>query len=84
MKQGCLTVPAPAACHTHPPAEECDYIIKLAGPRLTRSGVVSNEKTGSTEINDVRTSYGAFLERGEDDVVKGAQEACRYVQPWLR
>jgi prolyl 4-hydroxylase len=43
---------------------ECDNLIKLATPRLTRSGVV--EEGGGDGISDVRTSNGMFFERAEN------------------
>jgi prolyl 4-hydroxylase len=56
-------------------AEECDYIINKATPRLHRSQVVSSEKSDNInktveELSDVRTSQGMFFERGEDDMIK--------------
>jgi hypothetical protein len=40
---------------------------------MERSGVVASDQddVGSkSEISDIRTSYGVFLERGETDVLK--------------
>jgi prolyl 4-hydroxylase len=51
-------------------AEECDHIISISDPGLHRSGVV-NTDSGGEDISDIRTSSGIFLERGQDDVVKG-------------
>lgn len=56
-------------------AEECDYIIEQATPRLKRSQVVaaaqSDKKNGTVEeLSDIRTSAGMFFARGENDVVK--------------
>ena len=45
--------------------EECDHIINTATPRLERSGVVAQQ--GGSEISDIRTSFGTFLERGEGE-----------------
>ncbi|KAI7835432.1 hypothetical protein COHA_010678, partial [Chlorella ohadii] len=52
---------------------ECDHIIGLAKPKMERSGVVDT-KTGNSDISDIRTSSGTFLERGQDDVVAGIEE----------
>jgi prolyl 4-hydroxylase len=51
-------------------ADECDHIREMAEPRLQRSGVVDTD-TGNGETNDVRTSYGMFFGRGEDEVITG-------------
>lgn len=48
--------------------EECDHLISLAEPKLARSGVVAAED-GHSEISNVRTSHGMFLERGHDPIV---------------
>lgn len=53
--------------------EECDHIISLAKPRMARSGVVDT-KTGGSDISDIRTSTGTFLERGEDPIVAEIEE----------
>ena len=58
--------------HTYP-AEECDHIISMSKSRMERSGVVETE-TGGSEISEIRTSSGVFLDRGEDDVVKAIEE----------
>ena len=42
--------------------------MKVSETRLSRSGVVS--QGGGSEISQIRTSYGVFLNRGEDDIVK--------------
>jgi hypothetical protein len=54
-------------------AEECDHIIGLAEPQLRRSEVVAVGQSGAigSALSDIRTSSGMFLERGQDDVVKG-------------
>ena len=48
--------------------EECDHIINMAEPHLERSGVVADEE-GHSEISDIRTSNGMFLNRGHDPVI---------------
>ena len=50
--------------------EECDHIVSLAEPRLQRSGVV-NTDTGGSEVSEIRTSQGVFLERNEDPIIAG-------------
>lgn len=61
-------------------SEECDHIIRIANPGLERSGVVSAGDKGGSEVSDIRTSFGVFLERGQDEVVKGAcQLLTRYL-----
>ncbi len=52
---------------------ECDALIELARPRLSRSETVVN-RTGGSEVNAARTSQGMFFSRGEGDLV-GAVEA---------
>ena len=43
---------------------------------MTRSGVVETD-TGGSAISEIRTSYGVFLDRSEDEIVKGeGQLAC--------
>ena len=44
--------------------EECDEMIVLARARLVRSETVQTD-SGSSEINDARTSQGMFFARGE-------------------
>lgn len=52
---------------------ECDELIELARPRLSRSETVVN-RTGESEVNAARTSQGMFFTRGEGELV-GAIEA---------
>ncbi|KAL4448907.1 hypothetical protein ABPG77_007624 [Micractinium sp. CCAP 211/92] len=52
---------------------ECDHIMSLAKPHMARSGVVDTS-TGGSEISDIRTSKGTFLERGQDEVVAAIEE----------
>ncbi|GAB4818416.1 hypothetical protein N2152v2_005462 [Parachlorella kessleri] len=53
--------------------EECDHIVSLAEPRLQRSGVV-NTDTGGSEVSEIRTSQGVFLERNEDPIIADIEE----------
>lgn len=52
---------------------ECEALIELARPRLSRSETVVN-RTGGSEVNAARTSQGMFFARGEGELV-GAIEA---------
>jgi prolyl 4-hydroxylase len=45
-------------------ADECDQMIALAQPRLTRSETVHNPSGGS-EVHEARTSDGMFFDRSE-------------------
>lgn len=47
--------------------EECDHIVKISLPHIARSGVVNMD--GSTSEDNIRTSWGTFLTRGQDEVV---------------
>eukprot|EP00270_Netrium_digitus_P011014 TRINITY_DN3468_c0_g1_i1.p1 TRINITY_DN3468_c0_g1~~TRINITY_DN3468_c0_g1_i1.p1 ORF type:complete len:325 (+),score=62.34 TRINITY_DN3468_c0_g1_i1:88-1062(+) len=47
-------------------AEECDHLISLARPKLSRSTVVGE---GGSVQNDIRTSYGMFIDKEHDDTV---------------
>lgn len=48
--------------------QECDHLISLAEPKIARSYVVDS-KTGASKQDEVRTSYGAALSLGEDEIV---------------
>jgi len=47
--------------------DECDEIVELARKRLARSETVKLD-TGTSEINEARTSEGMFFARGENAV----------------
>ena len=47
---------------------ECEGLMELAAPRLTRSETVQNE-TGGSEVHAARTSDGMFFERGEKPLI---------------
>ena len=49
--------------------EECDQMVKLAEPKLTRSTVV-NTATGSYDVHPDRTSRGGHFQRGENELVR--------------
>eukprot|EP00803_Ostreobium_quekettii_P004662 evm.model.scf_3141.1 EVM.evm.TU.scf_3141.1 scf_3141:6100-10850(+) len=48
--------------------EECDHLIALGSPKLTKSTVVDNE-SGKSIPSQVRTSKGTFLNTAQDEVV---------------
>jgi prolyl 4-hydroxylase len=48
--------------------EECEELMALAQPRLTRSAVVDRQ-SGKFEVIDARTSDGMYFQRGENPLV---------------
>ncbi|KAJ0251054.1 prolyl 4-hydroxylase 8 [Hirschfeldia incana] len=48
--------------------EECEHLISLAKPSMKKSKVV-DVQTGGSKDSRVRTSSGAFLRRGQDEIV---------------
>ena len=61
--------------------EECDEIIALARARLARSETVQTE-TGSSEVNEARTSQGMFFERGEHAVCARVEARMAALMHW--
>ena len=61
--------------------EECDEIIALARARLARSETVQTE-TGSSEINEARTSQGMFFDRGEHAVCARVEARMAALMHW--
>jgi prolyl 4-hydroxylase len=61
--------------------EECDEIIALARARLARSETVQIE-TGSSEVNEARTSQGMFFERGEHAVCARVEARMAALMQW--
>ncbi|XP_019054349.1 PREDICTED: probable prolyl 4-hydroxylase 3 [Nelumbo nucifera] len=53
--------------------EECEYLISLAKPYLAKSSVVDSN-TGKSMDSSVRTSFGMFLNRGQDKVVRSIEK----------
>uniref|UniRef100_A0A7N2KSV2 Prolyl 4-hydroxylase 3 n=1 Tax=Quercus lobata TaxID=97700 RepID=A0A7N2KSV2_QUELO len=49
--------------------EECEHIISLAKPHMRKSTIVDS-KTGRGIESRVRTSYGMFLHRGQDKIIR--------------
>ncbi len=61
--------------------EECDALMALAAPRLTRSETVDNG-TGGSEVNAARTSDGMFFERGEAPVIQRIEQRIAQLFSW--
>jgi len=61
--------------------EECDAIIALARARLARSETVQTQ-TGSSEVNEARTSQGMFFERGEHAVCARVEARMAALMQW--
>ena len=61
--------------------EECDALIELAQPKLTRSLTVDN-KTGGDELNAARTSDGMFFARAENPVVERVEKRLSELLRW--
>ena len=62
-------------------AEECDEMIALARHRLARSETVQTA-TGSTEVNEARTSQGMFFNRGEHPVCRRIETRIAALLDW--
>jgi prolyl 4-hydroxylase len=60
---------------------ECDAMIELARPRLTRSETVDTS-TGGSEINSARTSDGMFFARGEVDLIARIERRIATLLRW--
>ncbi|MFY9511707.1 MAG: 2OG-Fe(II) oxygenase [Rubrivivax sp.] len=61
--------------------EECDGLVALARPRLTRSETVDNS-TGGSEVNSARTSDGMFFERGEAPLIQRIEQRIAELLNW--
>lgn len=53
--------------------DECDYLVELARPRVSRSKVVDSV-TGQIKEDPIRTSFQTFLTRGSDPVLSRVEE----------
>jgi prolyl 4-hydroxylase len=62
-------------------ADECDALVELARPRLTRSETVDTA-TGGSEINVARTSDGMFFNRGETPVIARIEQRIAELLRW--
>lgn len=60
---------------------ECDALIELARPRLSRSETVVN-RTGGSEVNAARTSQGMFFSRGEGELVSAIEARIAALLQW--
>ena len=60
---------------------ECDELIELARPRLSRSETVVN-RTGGSEVNAARTSQGMFFSRGEGELVAAVEARIAALLNW--
>ncbi len=61
--------------------DECDEMVRLAGPRMARSETVVPE-TGGSEVHEARTSSGMFFERGENAVCKRIEARIAALTDW--
>ncbi|WOL11970.1 prolyl 4-hydroxylase, alpha subunit [Canna indica] len=53
--------------------EECEHLIEKAKPRMKKSTVL-DPKTGERLESKIRTSSGAFLRRGEDEIIMAIEK----------
>lgn len=60
---------------------ECDELIDLAGKRLERSETVKLD-SGTSEINEARTSDGMFFSRAENALCKRIEERIATLTNW--
>jgi prolyl 4-hydroxylase len=60
---------------------ECDALVALARPRMSRSETVDNS-TGGSEVNAARTSEGMFFERGETALVDRIERRIAALVNW--
>jgi prolyl 4-hydroxylase len=61
--------------------DECQQLIELARPRMTRSQTVVNA-TGGSEVNEARTSQGMFFGRGEDPLCQRIEARIAALLNW--
>jgi prolyl 4-hydroxylase len=61
--------------------DECDEMIALARARLVRSETVQTD-TGSSEVNDARTSQGMFFDRGEHALCRRIEARIAALLGW--
>jgi len=61
--------------------EECEQLMALAAPRLSRSETVHNA-TGGSEVNAARTSDGMFFERGEAPLIQRIEARIAELVRW--
>lgn len=61
--------------------EECQALIDLARPRLSRSQTVDHA-TGGSEVNAARTSEGMFFRRGETPLIERIEQRIAALLNW--
>nr|WP_297356291.1 2OG-Fe(II) oxygenase [uncultured Caldimonas sp.] len=61
--------------------EECDELMALAGTRLARSETVKTD-TGTSEVNEARTSDGMFFQRGENELCDRIERRLAALLRW--
>jgi prolyl 4-hydroxylase len=61
--------------------DECQGLMNLARPRLSRSETVDNA-TGGSEVNAARTSDGMFFERGEHALIQRIEKRIAELLRW--
>jgi prolyl 4-hydroxylase len=61
--------------------EECEQLIDLARPRMSRSQTV-NMQTGGEVVHEARTSSGMFFQRGENDLVRRIEARITRLVAW--
>ncbi len=62
-------------------AQECEALIEMAMPRLTRSETVQ-DATGGSEVNEARTSQGMFFGRQEGELVERIEQRLSALVSW--
>jgi hypothetical protein len=58
--------------HNFISADEADHMVKLAKPYMKRSTVVGSD--GSSVLDQIRTSYGTFLQRLQDPIIAAIED----------
>jgi prolyl 4-hydroxylase len=61
--------------------DECDALIELSRPRLSRSETVATQ-TGGSEVNEARTSQGMFFDRGENALCARIEQRIASLLDW--
>jgi len=61
--------------------DECAALIELAKPRLARSETVQ-DATGSSEVNEARTSQGMFFGRQEGELIERIEQRLSALMNW--
>ncbi|MCM5680200.1 2OG-Fe(II) oxygenase [Schlegelella sp. S2-27] len=61
--------------------EECDELMALASVRLARSETVKTD-TGTSEVNEARTSDGMFFQRGENPLCERIERRIAALLRW--